>query len=128
MSIQRVLGRLLEAVINGQKAVVSTKISPKWSEGVGMTTVNPDKYGQGGGSRDGIRKHGQVVSSRVKYDEVYESIVSLVKYGDGGTGSVKSVKYGKKVSCIANLNTLACTLNPTKFSQILCSWNRIAIK
>ena len=74
-----------------------------------MTTVNPDKYGQGGGSRDGIRKHSQVVSSRVKYDEVYESIVSLVKYGDGGTGSVKSVKYGKKLSCIANLNTLAFT-------------------
>ena len=66
LSIQRVLGRLLEAVINGQKAVVSTKISPKWSEGVGMTTVNPDKYGQGGGSRDGT----QAWSSRVKYDEV----------------------------------------------------------
>ena len=81
-----------------------------------------------GAALEMVRKHGQVVSSRVKYDEVCESIVSLVKYGDGGTGSVKSVKYGKKVSSIANLNTLACTLNPTKFSQILCSWNRIAIK
>ena len=62
-----------------------------------------------GAALEMVRKHGQVVSSRVKYDEVYESIVSLVKYGDGGTGSVKSVKYGKKVSCIANLNTLAYT-------------------
>ena len=41
-----------------------------------------------GAALEMVRKHGQVVSSRVKYDEVYESIVSLVKYGDGGTGSV----------------------------------------
>ena len=58
-----------------------------------------------GAALEMVRKHGQVVSSRVKYDEVYESIVSLVKYVDGATGSVKSVKYGKKVSYIANLDT-----------------------
>ena len=65
-----------------------------------------------GAALEMVGKHGQVVSSRVKYDEVYENIVSLVKYGDGGTGSVKSVKYGKKVSCIANLNTKSNQIQP----------------